>query len=73
MRFMKRRSFQGRTASAGLRTKNLRMGMSVLYAGAVFRASGARRLRRGSIRRIGGCVLVVVRRMALGGDDEIIL
>jgi hypothetical protein len=27
----------------------------------------------GFIRRIGDCVLVVGRRMALGGDDEIIL
>ena len=65
---MKRKSFRGGTAYVGLRMKSSRMAMSVLYAGDVFRASGARRLRRGSIRRIGDCVLVVGRRMALGGN-----
>ena len=70
---MKSKWFQREMVSVGLRTKNLRMATSALYVGAVFRASGVRRLRRGSIRKINGCVLVVGRRMALGGGDEIIL
>ena len=69
---MTRKLFRGGTAYVGLRTKNSKMATSVLYVGAVFRASGARRLRRGSIRRICDSVLVVGRRMALGGGDEII-
>ncbi len=72
MSFMKRKLFQRGMASVGLRTKNSKMATSVLYVGAVFRASGGRLLRCGSIQRIGDSVLVVGRRMALGGSDEII-
>ena len=67
---MRRKSFRRGTASVGLRMKSSRMASSELYAGSVFRASGGRRLRCGFIRRIDDCVLVVGKRMALGGRDD---
>lgn len=70
MRFMRRKLFRGGTAYVGLRMKSSRMATSALYAGAVFRVSGGRLLRCGFIPRIGDCVLVVGKRIALGGSDD---